>query len=228
MWPNLQPYNTRKLQFRSKRCVFIGYSNQHKGFKCLDPSEGRVYISRDAVFDEKVFPFASLLPNARARLRAELQLLSEILLNSSSCIGDAQIHNQHLNSFMPTNVVSSSCDPVQSTEKNLASNDVDCRDQLEGNRPYFMCHTQGRRTCPGVDPPASASGSDPLPPSGSARQQAAVLLSVQASAQVSASSTPASSSGGSSVASSPPPVTTIRSVAAQMDPIVGAPLVARG
>ena len=34
-WPNLWPYNTRKLQFRSKRCVFLGYSNIHKGYKCL-------------------------------------------------------------------------------------------------------------------------------------------------------------------------------------------------
>jgi len=29
-WPNLRPYNTRKLQFRSKRCAFLGYSNMHK------------------------------------------------------------------------------------------------------------------------------------------------------------------------------------------------------
>jgi len=32
-WPNLRPYNARKLQFRSKRYVFLGYSNIHKGFK---------------------------------------------------------------------------------------------------------------------------------------------------------------------------------------------------
>lgn len=73
-WPHLRPYNTRKLAFRSKQCVFLGYSNQHKGFKCLDPKEGRVYISRDVVFDENVFPFASLHPNAGARLRAEILL----------------------------------------------------------------------------------------------------------------------------------------------------------
>ena len=24
-WPNLRPYNSRKLQFRSKQCVFLGY-----------------------------------------------------------------------------------------------------------------------------------------------------------------------------------------------------------
>lgn len=60
VWPNLRPYNARKLQFCSKRCVFLGYSNMYKGFKCLDPTEGRVYISRDVTFDECVFPFAEL------------------------------------------------------------------------------------------------------------------------------------------------------------------------
>jgi hypothetical protein len=34
-----------------------------------------VYISRDVVFDETVFPFASLHSNAGARLRAEINLL---------------------------------------------------------------------------------------------------------------------------------------------------------
>jgi histone deacetylase 1/2 len=49
-WPNLRPYNTRKLAFRSKQCVFIGYSPLHKGVKCLEINSGRVYISRDVVF----------------------------------------------------------------------------------------------------------------------------------------------------------------------------------
>lgn len=53
-WPNLKPYNTHKLSFRSKQCVFLGYSTLHKGFKCLDPSSGRVYVSRDVTFDEQV------------------------------------------------------------------------------------------------------------------------------------------------------------------------------
>jgi hypothetical protein len=74
-WPNLRPYNKRKLQFRSTQCAFLGYSGIHKGYKCLDISTGRVYISRDIVFDETVFPFASLHSNAGALLRAEINLL---------------------------------------------------------------------------------------------------------------------------------------------------------
>jgi transposase InsO family protein len=54
-WPNLRPYNKHKLSFRSKECVFLGYSSLHKGYKCLDPDSDRVYISRDAIFDENIF-----------------------------------------------------------------------------------------------------------------------------------------------------------------------------
>ena len=74
-WPNLRPYNTHKLQFRSKQCVFLGYSSLHKEFKCLDISSGRVYISRDVIFDENIFPFHALNPNAGARLRSKILLL---------------------------------------------------------------------------------------------------------------------------------------------------------
>jgi hypothetical protein len=55
--------------------VFLGYSNLHKGYKCLDISMGRLYISHDIVFDEMVFLFASLHSNAGARLRAKINLL---------------------------------------------------------------------------------------------------------------------------------------------------------
>jgi histone deacetylase 1/2 len=82
-WPNLRPFNSKKLAFRSTRCVFLGYSYLHKGFKCLEPSTGRVYVSRDVVFDENIFHFASMHENAGARLRQEVLLLPEHLRNPS-------------------------------------------------------------------------------------------------------------------------------------------------
>jgi hypothetical protein len=66
-WPNLRPYNSHKLQLHSTRCVFLGYSNMHKGFKCIDIPSGHIYIFRDVIFDESVFPFAPLNSNASVR-----------------------------------------------------------------------------------------------------------------------------------------------------------------
>ena len=62
-WPSLRKYNSRKLEFCSKLCVFFGYSPMHKGYKCLDRTSGCIYISRDVVFDETFFPFAHTGPS---------------------------------------------------------------------------------------------------------------------------------------------------------------------
>jgi hypothetical protein len=55
--------------------VFLSYSNQWKGFKCLDLLTDHTYISRDVIFDENIFHFSKLHPNSGPRLRAEISLL---------------------------------------------------------------------------------------------------------------------------------------------------------
>jgi hypothetical protein len=55
-WPNLRPYNKNKFQPRSIQCLFLGYSPQHKGYKCLHLPTKRLYISRDVIFNEEIFP----------------------------------------------------------------------------------------------------------------------------------------------------------------------------
>jgi hypothetical protein len=79
-WPNLRPYNQHKLQFWSKQCAFLGYSPLHKGYKCLNIQTSQIYVSRDVVFDEDVFPFANIHPNAGAQLHSKLLLLHSTLL----------------------------------------------------------------------------------------------------------------------------------------------------
>ncbi|KAB2633275.1 hypothetical protein D8674_029522 [Pyrus ussuriensis x Pyrus communis] len=59
-FPNLSPYTSHKLSPRSLECVFIGYNPSHKGYRCLHPSTGRVYISRHVIFQEDYFPFTNL------------------------------------------------------------------------------------------------------------------------------------------------------------------------
>jgi hypothetical protein len=48
----------------------------HKGSKCVDASTGHIYISRDIIFDESVFPFAFHYLTAGTRYHSEVLLIS--------------------------------------------------------------------------------------------------------------------------------------------------------
>lgn len=56
-YPCLRPFTQYKFEPRSLQCIFLGYHSQYKGYQCLYPPTGRVYISRHVVFDESCFPF---------------------------------------------------------------------------------------------------------------------------------------------------------------------------
>ena len=57
-YPNLTATAPHKLAPRSTLCVFLGYSPDHKGYRCLDLTSNRVIISRHVTFDESHFPFS--------------------------------------------------------------------------------------------------------------------------------------------------------------------------
>ncbi|KAH9741041.1 retrovirus-related pol polyprotein from transposon RE2 [Citrus sinensis] len=60
-FPLLRPYNNHKLNFHTQKCLMIGYSPIHKGYKCLD-STGKTYIARHVQFNESEFPYFELFP----------------------------------------------------------------------------------------------------------------------------------------------------------------------
>jgi len=39
-----------KLEPRAVKCVFIGYSSCHKGYKCFDPNTKKMFVPMDATF----------------------------------------------------------------------------------------------------------------------------------------------------------------------------------
>ena len=41
-----------KLDGKFVRCVFIGYSEESKAYRCHDPLTNKLYVSRDVIFDE--------------------------------------------------------------------------------------------------------------------------------------------------------------------------------
>ena len=63
-FPLLKPYHTHKLNFRSQECIFLGYSSSHRGYKCLS-STGRIYISKDVLFNELRFPYSDLFSSSQ-------------------------------------------------------------------------------------------------------------------------------------------------------------------
>jgi hypothetical protein len=58
-YPNTSATASHKLVPRSTRCVFLGYSLDHKGYRYLDLTSRQILISRHVVFDELDFPFST-------------------------------------------------------------------------------------------------------------------------------------------------------------------------
>ena len=44
------------MESHSVKCVFIGFEDGYKGWKCYDPLARKIIISRDVIFDETLFP----------------------------------------------------------------------------------------------------------------------------------------------------------------------------
>jgi hypothetical protein len=62
-YPNMSAIAPHKLSPRSTCCVFLRYSDHHKGYHCLDLSTNRLMISRHVIFDEAVFSLRCLAPS---------------------------------------------------------------------------------------------------------------------------------------------------------------------
>jgi hypothetical protein len=58
-YPNTTATAPHKLSPHSTRCVFLGYSADHKGYHCLNLLTNRMIVLRHVVFDEDSFPLAA-------------------------------------------------------------------------------------------------------------------------------------------------------------------------
>ena len=105
------------------------------------------------MFDESLFPFAKLHPNAGARLRSELDLLPDILKNSPfTTFGDANLHDQNMLSSNATNALPSSGDAVLDSGTNADENTADMHLHQRG----FRCHPRGDNSDPKAAPPRTS------------------------------------------------------------------------
>jgi hypothetical protein len=112
-WPFLRPYNASKLSFHSTSCVFIEYSKNNLGYKCLYIPSGRVYIVGHVVFNENNFPFSTSNPH---RISSSPQTPSSIsipFVHSSTSQPVASCHNTP--SITPPNSSTSASSPTATT-----------------------------------------------------------------------------------------------------------------
>ena len=61
-YPLLHPYNSHKLESKSKPCVFIGHSLSKSAYICLDSTTQKTYTSHHVTFVVSIFPFATSNP----------------------------------------------------------------------------------------------------------------------------------------------------------------------
>jgi hypothetical protein len=96
-----------------------------------DVASGRVYISRDVVFNENVSPFTQLHSNAGAHLHSEIALLSPTLLQvaydqGGEIMGDHMLNLSNANNSSDGHAdkseITSADHRVDAAEKDLVSN----------------------------------------------------------------------------------------------------------
>ena len=95
-YPCLRPYTTSKLDGRSERCTFIGYSAYHLGYRCLSLTNRKIYISRDVTFMEDNYPYKehSSISNSDTQITSGL-------LGPSPAAADDALHTGTSSSTFP-------------------------------------------------------------------------------------------------------------------------------
>jgi histone deacetylase 1/2 len=127
-YPCLRPFNKHKLQFHTTRCVFIGYSNSHKGYKCLN-SHGKTFISRHVVFNENHFPFHDGFLNTRK----PLQELTEIPSSCFPLFPAGSSGSDHEAPPLNATQIERNNNPLSTAEDNSTANEAPTDQTLEEN-----------------------------------------------------------------------------------------------
>ncbi|XP_010445567.1 PREDICTED: uncharacterized protein LOC104728255 [Camelina sativa] len=169
-FPWLRPYAHHKLDDRSQRCVFLGYSMMQSAYYFLHVPTGRVYTSRHVQFIEDVFPFRDLpkLPATTDSVSPAPVPHSPVLVQLPLVAPSpappplaqqqqTQTHHPTTNPAQPTNNVVSPSSPTASPPPSLGP--------LDSN----LCHSTSKSSQ--VLSSKSSSSSSPSPTEPTAPQE---------------------------------------------------------
>ncbi|KAM1824444.1 hypothetical protein ACFX13_024030 [Malus domestica] len=148
-FPWLVPYMQNKLQPKSKPCVFLGYSLNHQGYKCLDLSTRRIYVSRHVLFDEDSFPFKGLTSSSASVTPSGNTQATDLLLTFDNPSCPSMPQPRHLDLVVP-----SLAQDVTPTQIPIAT---------EASQPITQSHPPAVPPCPPI--PVSSPPAQTIQPS---------------------------------------------------------------
>lgn len=97
-YPYLRPYSQNKFDPKSLMCVFLGYNEKYKGYRCYHLLTGRVYINCHVLFDEDRLPYKDtyqhLVPAATTPLSSAWRLQSKPITSSTHVSTDGSVSDK--------------------------------------------------------------------------------------------------------------------------------------
>lgn len=144
-----------KLDPKSLKCVFLGYSRLQKGYKCFSPTLNRYIVSRDVTFHENI-PFFPMTNCSNPRVSDDLLVYTIPAPESPSPCNSTQreehtkppiihVYRRQRPTSTPDPIPSSSTDP--STDETPAMSDSSPSDTLEPDLDVPIALRKGKRSC---------------------------------------------------------------------------------
>lgn len=94
-----------KMEKKAIRCVFVGYDKERKGWRCCNPNTGKVYVSRNVIFDEnsswwssnnEILPDTQQLKSSLEASQVNLEFESQEPMNKESEVVEQPIVEQEV------------------------------------------------------------------------------------------------------------------------------------
>ncbi|GJV08481.1 ribonuclease H-like domain-containing protein, partial [Tanacetum coccineum] len=87
-------HTNHKLEPRATPSIFLGYPTNHRGYRCLDLNTDKIILSRHVTFDETVFPYGSMTPDASPPynfLDTDPNLIQKHMLHNMPTVGSSPV-----------------------------------------------------------------------------------------------------------------------------------------
>ncbi|PKU68501.1 Retrovirus-related Pol polyprotein from transposon TNT 1-94 [Dendrobium catenatum] len=97
-YPWTPPSQRHKLEPKASQCLFLGYHESYKGYKCLNVSTNKILFSRHVTFEEDLFPFSLSPTHPSTSPSVPASSTNPYLLLPTSTLSTSHVTHQPSNS----------------------------------------------------------------------------------------------------------------------------------